>query len=243
MLELKHISKKYGDHLAVDDLSFIIDGGKVYGFLGPNGAGKSTTMNIITGCLAASSGQVLIDGQDILEEPLEAKKCIGYLPEIPPLDIDQTVAEYLRFVGEMKGLRGKELEAQLSEVMLLTRIRDVANRLIRFLSKGYQQRVGIAQAILGEAKTIILDEPMVGLDPRQILEMRQLISKLKKDRTVLLSSHILSEVQEICDEIIIITGGRLIAFDTTENLKKRADFSSLEDVFISLTGECGGDEK
>ena len=192
MIEVSHLTKRYGNNLAVSDLTFTIEKGQIYGFLGPNGAGKSTTMNIMTGCLAASSGDVKIDGYDIFEQPLEAKKRIGYLPELPPLYMDRTPREYLTFVARAKGIAKSEITSQIARVMEVTQITDVADRLCKFLSKGYRQRVGIAQAILGDPAIIILDEPTVGLDPRQIIEIRNLIRKLGEDHTVLLSSHILS---------------------------------------------------
>ena len=221
MISVEHLTKCYGDILAVDDLSFEIDGGHVYGFLGPNGAGKSTTMNIMTGCLSATEGSVKIDGYDILEEPQKAKKLIGYLPEQPPLYMTETPEEYLRFVGEAKGLRGLALEQQIADVVEQTKITEVGNRRISSLSKGYKQRVGIAQALLGNPRVIILDEPTVGLDPIQIIEIRALIKELGKSHTVIFSSHILSEVQTICDQILIIAKGKLIAFDGPEQLEKR----------------------
>ena len=220
MISVKHLIKCYGEFTAVDDLSFEIDEGHVYGFLGPNGAGKSTTMNIITGCLSATSGQVTIDGHDIFEEPKEAKRAIGYLPEIPPLYTNETPEEYLKFVAEAKGLKGKEMDCQIEGVISQTRIQNVRKRLISKLSKGYRQRVGIAQALLGNPKVIILDEPTVGLDPIQIIEIRDLIKQLGKNHTVILSSHILSEVQAICEKVLIISGGKLIAFDDPEHLEK-----------------------
>lgn len=220
MITVEHLTKCYGDFTAVNDLSFEIDEGHVYGFLGPNGAGKSTTMNIMTGCLSATDGHVKIDGHDIFEEPQKAKKLIGYLPEQPPLYMNETPAEYLKFVGEAKGLRGKELAEQIEEVIQQTRIENVRNRLISKLSKGYKQRVGIAQALLGNPKVIILDEPTVGLDPIQIIEIRDLIKQLGQSHTVILSSHILSEVQAICEKILIISKGKLVAFDETENLEQ-----------------------
>ena len=216
MISVEHLTKWYGDFKAVDDLSFEIDEGHVYGFLGPNGAGKSTTMNIITGCLSATSGSVKIDGHDILEEPKEAKKQIGYLPEQPPLYMSETPVEYLRFVAEAKGLKGEAVKKQIQEVIEQTGLEPVKNRRISALSKGYKQRVGIAQALLGNPKVIILDEPTVGLDPIQIIDIRNLIRDLGKDHTVIFSSHILSEVQTICDRILIIAGGKLIAFDKPE---------------------------
>ena len=220
MIEIEHLTKRYGGHTAVSDLSFTVDSGQIYGFLGPNGAGKSTTMNIMTGCLSATEGAVRIDGHDIFEEPEQAKLLIGYLPEQPPLYMNETPEEYLRFVGEAKGLRGTELERQIDEVIRQTGIEGVARRRISALSKGYKQRVGIAQALLGNPKVIILDEPTVGLDPIQIIEIRDLIKELGQTHTVIFSSHILSEVQTICDQIIMIAKGKLVAFDTPENLEQ-----------------------
>ncbi|MCC2252883.1 ABC transporter ATP-binding protein [Ruminococcus sp. CLA-AA-H200] len=220
MIEVRNLVKKYGNHLAVDHLDFTIEAGRIYGFLGPNGAGKSTTMNIMTGYLGATEGQVLIDGHDILKEPEEAKKHIGYLPEQPPLYMDMTVREYLRFAAELKGIPKKKREDEITEVEKMVRVRDVENRLIKNLSKGYRQRVGLAQAVLGFPETIILDEPTVGLDPKQIIEIRELIRKLAKKHTVILSSHILAEVREVCDYILIISRGKLVASDTPENLEK-----------------------
>lgn len=221
MITVEHLTKKYGDHLAVDDLSFTIEEGHVYGFLGPNGAGKSTTMNIMTGCLSATEGSVKIDGHDIFEEPEAAKKCIGYLPEQPPLYMNESPRDYLRFVGEARGLKGAELAEQIDSVIRQTGIEKVAHRRISQLSKGYKQRVGIAQALLGNPKVIILDEPTVGLDPIQIIEIRDLIKTLGQTHTVIFSSHILSEVQAICDRILIISKGKLVAFDEPQNLEKQ----------------------
>lgn len=220
MIRVASLSKSYNGHKAISDLSFSVEKGKIYGFLGPNGAGKSTTMNIMTGCLAADCGQVLIGGHDIVKESLAARRLIGYLPEQPPVYGEMTAAEYLRFVAEMKGLRGAERERQIADVMEKTSIGDVAHRLIRHLSKGYRQRVGVAQAVLGKPEVVILDEPTVGLDPKQIMEIRELIRSLGTEHTVILSSHILSEVRAVCDRIIIISGGRLMAEDTPENLEK-----------------------
>ena len=229
MIEVKDLVKKYGSHLAVDHLSFTLESGKIYGFLGPNGAGKSTTMNIMTGYLGATQGSVLINGHDILKEPEEAKKHIGYLPELPPLYMDMTVQEYLEFAAELKKLPKEKRESDISEVMKLTRLQDVSGRLIKNLSKGYKQRVGLAQAILGFPEIIILDEPTVGLDPKQIIEIRELIRTLSKKHTVILSSHILAEVREVCDYILIISKGKLVASDTPENLELlRNGASSLE---------------
>lgn len=220
MIDVTNLSKRYGKHLAVDHLSFHVEKGQIYGFLGPNGAGKSTTMNMLTGYLAASEGSIQIDGHDILKEPEEAKKNIGYLPEIPPLYMDMTVKEYLQFAAELKRIPKKEIENQLDRVMYMTMIDDMSNRLIKNLSKGYKQRVGLAQAILGDPEVIILDEPTVGLDPKQIIEIRDLIKSLGKDHTVILSSHILSEVSAICDHIMIISHGKLVASDSPEGLKR-----------------------
>ena len=202
MIEVSNLVKKYGDHTAVDHLSFQIEKGKIYGFLGPNGAGKSTTMNMITGYIASTEGKVMIDGHDILEEPEEAKKCIGYLPELPPLYFDMTVKEYLAFAAELKKIPKAERKNQITRVCATTKLDAVQNRLIKNLSKGYRQRVGLAQAILGYPEVIILDEPTVGLDPKQILEIRDLIKELGKEHTVILSSHILSEVRAVCDYVL-----------------------------------------
>lgn len=220
MITVEHLTKRYGDFTAVDDISFTIEDGHIYGFLGPNGAGKSTTMNIMTGCLAATSGEVKIDGYDIFEQARQAKQCIGYLPEIPPLYTDETPQEYLRFVAEAKGIAKKEIPAEVERVIRETRLTEMENRLIRNLSKGYRQRVGIAQALLGNPRYIILDEPTVGLDPLQIIEIRDLIRELGQKHTVILSSHILSEVQAICESVLIIAHGKLVAFDTPQNLER-----------------------
>ena len=220
MIEVTNLTKKYGDHIAVDHLSFRVEKGQIYGFLGPNGAGKSTTMNIITGYLAATEGTVTIDGKDIQKDPEEAKRSIGYLPELPPLYVDMTVREYLEFVAELKKVPKKERKQQIDEVMEMTQITDMQQRLIKNLSKGYRQRVGLAQAILGYPEVIILDEPTVGLDPKQIIEIRDLIRKLGENHTAILSSHILSEVSAVCDHIMIIAHGKLVASDSPENLQK-----------------------
>jgi len=223
LIEVKHLTKKYGSFTAVNDISFTVEKGRIYGFLGPNGAGKSTTMNIITGCLAATSGEVTVNGHDIYEEPVEAKASIGYLPEIPPLYTDMTPEEYLFFVGEAKGVDPTHLDVRVEEVMEKTSLTGVRDRLIKNLSKGYKQRVGIAQAILGDPEVIILDEPTVGLDPLQIIEIRDLIKELGETHTVILSSHILSEISAVCDTIIIISHGRIVASDSIENLTASAD--------------------
>ncbi|XCP85419.1 ABC transporter ATP-binding protein [Roseburia hominis] len=220
MIEVKNLVKKYGSHMAVDHLNFTVQSGQIYGFLGPNGAGKSTTMNIMTGYLGATEGQVLVNGHDILEEPELAKRSIGYLPEMPPLYMEMTVEEYLYFAAELKKIPRKERESQVQRVMMLVKLTDVAHRLIKNLSKGYRQRVGLAQAILGFPEIIILDEPTVGLDPKQIIEIRELIRELAKKHTVILSSHILAEIQEVCDYIMIISKGKLVASDTPENLER-----------------------
>lgn len=218
MIEVRNLTKVYGKKKAVDDLSFTIEDGEIFGFLGPNGAGKSTTMNIITGCLSATEGTVVIDGNDIFEEAYKAKKNVGYLPEQPPLYMDMTVEEYLRFVAEAKKVKKDKLPEEVDRVMKKTSILDVHNRLIKTLSKGYKQRVGIAQALIGNPKVIILDEPTVGLDPRQILEIRDLIRNLGKEHTVILSSHILQEVNSVCDKIMIIAHGKLKVCATPEEL-------------------------
>lgn len=236
MITVEHLTKCYGDFTAVDDLSFEIEEGHVYGFLGPNGAGKSTTMNIMTGCLSATDGFVRIDGYDIFEEADKAKRLIGYLPEQPPLYMNETPMEYLKFVGEAKGLKGQELKDQIEEVIEQTKIEGVKNKLISKLSKGYKQRVGIAQALLGNPKVIILDEPTVGLDPIQIIEIRDLIKQLGESHTVILSSHILTEVQAICEKILIINKGKLIAFDEPQNLEKSL-LSSNEVTFVAEAEE------
>ncbi len=218
MIKVTNLTKKYGSNTAIKDLNFEIEKGKIYGFLGPNGAGKSTTMNIITGCLAPTEGTVTIDGYDVYEDPITAKKLIGYLPEMPPLYMDMTPKEYLRFVAEAKGIKSSEITVEVMRVMEKASLENVSNRLIRNLSKGYRQRVGIAMALLGDPEIIILDEPTVGLDPRQIIEIRDLIKSLGEDHTVILSSHILSEIQEVCEHAIIIARGRMVANDTIENI-------------------------
>jgi ABC-2 type transport system ATP-binding protein len=220
LIEVKNLTKKYGEHLAVDNLSFTVDKGQILGFLGPNGAGKSTTMNILTGYISATDGTVLIDGHDIFEEPEEAKKCIGYLPELPPLYQDMTVREYLYFVADIKQVKKSEKTTMINKIMGMTKITDVSERLIKQLSKGYKQRVGLAQAIVGFPDVLILDEPTVGLDPMQIIEIRDLIKELSKKHTIILSSHILSEISAICDRVMIINKGRLLVSDTPDNLSK-----------------------
>ena len=220
MIEVKNLVKKYGDHTAVDHLSFTVEKGQIYGFLGPNGAGKSTTMNIMTGYLGATDCEVLINGHDILKEPEAAKKSIGYLPELPPLYMDMTVMEYLKFSAELKKIKKEDREQEIEKALKLVKLADVQDRLIKNLSKGYKQRVGLAQAILGFPEIIILDEPTVGLDPKQIIEIRELIRELAKEHTVILSSHILAEIREVCDYIMIISKGKLVASDTPEHLEE-----------------------
>ena len=237
MIAVEHLTKRYGSFTAVDDISFTLEQGHIYGFLGPNGAGKSTTMNMLTGCLAATAGSVTIDGLDIFEQAREAKKLLGYLPEIPPLYPEQTPEEYLRFVAEAKGLPKAQIDAQVAKALAETRLEPMANRLIRHLSKGYRQRVGIAQALLGDPHYIILDEPTVGLDPLQIIEIRDLIHELGQTHTVILSSHILSEVQAICESVLIIAHGKLVAFDTPQNLENRLTSGGR----LTLSADCSAE--
>ena len=220
MIEVRNLTKKYGDHFAVQDISFSLEKGKIYGLLGPNGAGKSTTMNIMTGYIAATSGEVIIEGHDIFKEAEEAKKHIGYLPEIPPLYMDMTVWEYLFTVADLKGVPKSERKSMIGDVMEKVMITNMKDRLIKNLSKGYKQRVGIAQTLIGNPDIIILDEPTVGLDPKQIIEIRTLIKQLGEDHTVLISSHILSEIGAVCDHVVIINKGHLVVSDSTENLEK-----------------------
>lgn len=248
MIEVTDLTKKYGDHAAVDHLSFRVERGQIYGFLGPNGAGKSTTMNIITGYLAPTRGTVIIDGKDIQKEPEEVKKKVGYLPEQPPLYMDMTVREYLQFAAELKKVPKKERASQIEKVMEMTGITDMSRRLIKNLSKGYRQRVGLSQAVLGDPELLILDEPSVGLDPKQIIEMRELIRRLKEKHTIILSSHILSEVSAICDHILIISHGKLVASDSPEGLQKllkgsmelelavKGEFEKVKSVLEKLDG-------
>lgn len=235
MIEVTNLTKRYGSHVAVNHLSFRVEKGQIYGFLGPNGAGKSTTMNILTGYLAPTEGTVTIGGTDIQKEPEEAKKKIGYLPEIPPLYTEMTVEEYLKFAAELKKLPRAERKEQVEQVMEMTQITDMRGRLIRNLSKGYRQRVGLAQAILGNPEVIILDEPSVGLDPKQIIEIRDLIRKLGENHTVILSSHILSEVSAVCDHIMIISHGQLVASDSPEGLQKL--MSGTPELLLTVKGD------
>ncbi|MBR6473628.1 MAG: ABC transporter ATP-binding protein [Firmicutes bacterium] len=243
MIEVKDLRKQYGAHTALDSLSFSVEDNEIFGFLGPNGAGKSTTMNIITGYLAPTSGTVSIDGHDIIEDPVGAKRLIGYLPEIPPLYMEMTPREYLKFVAEARGVKKTDIRSEIDRVMEKVAITDVSDRLIKTLSKGYRQRVGMAEAIIGDPKIIIMDEPTVGLDPLQIIEFREMIRELGKDHTVILSSHILAEVSEICHKIMIIVKGRLVAIDTPENLAKAiggdSENMSLEDIFLNFVEKEG----
>ena len=234
MIEVSHLTKKYGGHLAVDDVSFTVEDGQIYGLLGPNGAGKSTIMNILTGYLSATGGQVTVAGHPLPEEADEAKACVGYLPEQPPLYPEMTVGEYLNFAAELKKVPRAQRKEQVLRAARRTGLEKVLPRLIRSLSKGYKQRVGISQALLGSPKIIILDEPTVGLDPAQVIEMRKLIRELGKAHTVILSSHILSEVQAVCQQVLILSKGKLAASGTLQELT--ADGRSLEEVFLALTG-------
>ena len=235
MIEVSHLSKKYGTRPAIEDLSFTVGDGQIFGLLGPNGAGKSTIMNILTGYLAPTSGEVKVAGFSLPEEAQQAKACVGYLPEQPPLYPEMTVQEYLDFAAELKGIKKKaERKEQVLKAARRTGLEDVLPRLIRSLSKGYRQRVGIAQALLGSPKLIILDEPTVGLDPAQVIEIRKLIRELGQAHTVILSSHILSEVQAVCQQVLILSKGRLAASGSLQELT--ADGRSLEEVFLELTG-------
>lgn len=226
MIQVENLTKRYGQHLAVDSISFTVETGEILGFLGPNGAGKSTTMNILTGYISATEGQALINGIDILEQPEEAKKMIGYLPEFPPLYGDMTVSEYLDFVSDIKGITGADRKKNMEKIMDLVKIGDVRGRMIKNLSKGYKQRVGLAQSLLGNPEVLILDEPTVGLDPKQIIEIRNLIKDLGKDHTIILSSHILPEVSAVCERVIIINKGKIVASDTPDNLSRGLGNSS-----------------
>ena len=238
MIQVRNLTKRYGAKLAVDNVSFDIEKGKIYGFLGPNGAGKSTTMNILTGCISATSGSISVNGCDIFKNPIAAKRSIGYLPEIPPLYPDMTPLEFLTFVAEAKGVGAEDTYLQVKHVMALTSLDGVADRLIGNLSKGYQQRVGIAQALLGDPEVIILDEPTVGLDPKQIIEIRDLIRELGKTKTVILSSHILAEISAVCDHIMILSDGKLVANDTPIGLEESMNANDK----MTLTVKCGKED-
>lgn len=237
MIEVTNLTKRYGDHIAVNHLNFRVEKGQIYGFLGPNGAGKSTTMNMITGYLAPTEGTIIIDGIDIMKDPEQAKKKIGYLPEIPPLYMDMTVGEYLCFVADMKKVPRSKRAEKVNEVMEKTQITDMENRLIKNLSKGYRQRVGLAQAMLGDPEVLILDEPSVGLDPKQIIEIRELIKELGKNHTIILSSHILSEVSAVCDHIMIIAHGNLVASNSPDELQKQMSASMQLKLSVKGTRE------
>ena len=248
MIQVSNLTKQYGDHIAVDHLSFTMETGQIHGFLGPNGAGKSTTMNMITGCLSPTGGDVWLDGVNVFDEPEKVKGKIGYLPEIPPVYPEMTPREYLSFVAGLKGIARRDIPAAVAKSMEATRITSMADRLIGNLSKGYRQRVGISQAILGDPEIVILDEPTVGLDPRQILQIRTLIKELGETHTVILSSHILSEIQAVCDHITIIAGGKLIACDSKANLEAayaknrlelacKADRAAVESILAPIFSE------
>ena len=239
MIEINNLVKRYGDKKAVNGISFTVNDDEILGFLGPNGAGKTTTMNIITGYLSSTSGSVKVNGPDILEEPELAKKEIGYLPENPPLYMDMTVREYLTFICELKGVPKEKRKEQLDRIVSLVKINDVYNRLIGNLSKGYKQRVGIAQAMVGNPSILILDEPTVGLDPNQIIEIRKLIKSLSKSHSIIISSHILSEIQEIADRVVIINRGKVAANDTITDLSKRlSGQTKLSMTYVGPTKEC-----
>ena len=232
MIEIQNLTKSYGQIKAVDDISFTVEKGEVLGFLGPNGAGKSTTMNIITGFIPSTEGTVKVCGYDIMENPAEVKKRIGYLPELPPLYMDMTVSEYLNFVAELKDVSSKQKKSQISDILELVKLVDVRSRLVKNLSKGYKQRVGLAQSLLGNPEVLILDEPTVGLDPMQIIEIRKLIKALGKQHTIILSSHILPEVSAVCERVVIINKGKIAAIDTPENLSKGMETISKLSVTI-----------
>ncbi len=237
MVEVINLTKKYGNKIGVKNISFTAEKGEILGFLGPNGAGKSTTMNVITGYRPPTEGKVLIGGYDIAEKPLEAKKRLGYLPEIPPLYPELKVKSYLKFICDLKGYSRQKRESHINEIMDLVKITDVKDRLIKNLSKGYRQRVGLAQALVSSPDVLIMDEPTVGLDPKQIQEMRSLIKSLGKEHTIILSSHILAEVSMICDKVIIIKKGEIAAIDTPENLAKNMAAAECFQAKIKGPGE------
>jgi ABC-2 type transport system ATP-binding protein len=235
LIKAENLTKRYGRHLAVDNISFSIEKGEVIGFLGPNGAGKSTAMNMMCGCLAPTEGKITINGIDIMDEPEETRKYVGYLPEQPPLYLEMTVVEYLKFVGELKSVSKQQIKKDIARIVNLVKIDDVKHRLIRNLSKGYKQRVGIAQALMGNPPILVLDEPSVGLDPKQIIEIRNLINELKKDHTLIISSHILPEISAVCDRVLIIHKGVIVASDTPDNLSKR--LTGTNKVSLRVKGE------
>jgi ABC-2 type transport system ATP-binding protein len=239
MIEVSHLTKRYRDITAIEDLSFTVGKGEILGFLGPNGAGKSTTMRILTGFQPATSGRARVAGFDVFEEPLEVKRRVGYLPEIPPLYPDMSVKAYLRFVAELKGVRRKAMASELDRVAQATRIGHVMDRLVANISKGYKQRVGLAQALLGNPDVLVLDEPTVGLDPSQILEVRELIRGLAGNHTVVLSTHILQEVTATCEKVLILARGRLVAHEGLADLQARHPGQSLEEIFLHLTSDTG----
>ena len=243
MIQINNLTKRYGEFLAVDDISFNVEKGKILGFLGPNGAGKTTTMRIITGFMPPSEGNVTISGYDVLDEPLLTKNKIGYLPETPPLYLDMTVSEYLNFAGLLKQIPNQKINAAVDNACSKVDINDVKNKVIKALSKGYKQRVGLAQAIIHDPEVLILDEPTIGLDPIQIREVRDLIKSLAGNHTIVLSTHILPEVDMTCDEVVIIKKGKIIAQDTPKNLSKKMNKSSLEEIFIDLISESRSEEK
>lgn len=234
MIEVKNLTKKFGPHTAVDNISFVVNDGEIVGFLGPNGAGKTTTMNMMTGYISSTEGSVRINGFDILEDPVQAKKQLGYLPDVPPVYGDMTVKEYLEFVCDLKKVKKSDREFMIKDIVSTTKLKEVYKRLIKNLSKGYRQRVGVAQALIGDPDVLILDEPTSGLDPKQIIEMRDLIKRLGEKHTVILSSHILGEVSEICDRIIIINKGKIVASDTTEDLMNMAGNSA---QYVTIKGD------
>jgi len=243
MIEINNLTKRYGNFLAVDNISFNVKKGKILGFLGPNGAGKTTTMRIITGFMPPTEGNVLVSGYDVIKEPLLTKSKIGYLPETPPLYMDMTVDEYLQFAGLLKQVSTKEIKSAVDNACLKVDIKDVKGKVIQTLSKGYKQRVGLAQAIIHDPEVLILDEPTIGLDPIQIREVRDLIKSLAGNHTIILSTHILPEVDMTCDEVVIIKNGKIIAQDTPKGLAKKMKKSSLEEIFIDLISESKSEEK
>ena len=234
MIEIQNLTKKFGQIIAVDDLNFTVNKGEILGFLGPNGAGKSTTMNIITGYLPSTEGTVKVDGFDIMENPTEVKKRIGYLPEHPPIYMDMTVREFLDFVSDLKLVEKRQKKSQINDIMELVKITHVRDRLIKNLSKGYKQRVGLAQALIGSPDVLVLDEPTVGLDPKQIIEIRKLIKALGKEHTIILSSHILPEVSAVCERVVIINNGKIVAVDTPDNLSK--GFGTVSKLSVTIAG-------